>query len=103
MVCQRSIREAEPAVLGGTDVVEDAAAVQRPEPKVTNHHRHHGPDLDAWTTGECVYPTDVELLPCSERGARALIVISTVAENDCLFVETKAGRPIGDDARRPVR
>src|SRR5262249_2172301 len=59
--------------------------------------------FDGWPPGENLDPSEIELLPGDESGARAVEVARAAADRDDVLVEPAAMRRLRDDSDRTVR
>jgi hypothetical protein len=93
--------EAESTVTA--DVVQHAAAVQRPEPQVLDENRDDGSSFNGRVTRKRLNPTDVELLPRHERRPPSIEIRFATPNRDCRLIEIAARRFAVHHANRAVR
>ena len=88
MIAQRSVREPESrTAFAIAQAVDNAAAVQRPDAKVTNGDRDDGAGLRLGDGRNGLDPAEVEVLPRRERSFRAIEVGLASADGDEVLVD----------------
>src|SRR5262245_15762986 len=110
VIRQRAVRkpESRPIV---AERVDDPAAVQRPDPEMTDQHANDGTRMNRRVSWKQLDPADVELRPRDEGRVRAREIALAASNRDHLLVETTAtaamlrlgGVRVVDDAYRTVR
>ena len=87
VIRQRAVGEAESRVAMRADVVDDATAIQGPEPEMAHEHRHHGSDRERSVVRKRFNPTNVELPPSHQRGFRAFEIGVAAANGHDRLIE----------------